>query len=267
MTAEIVLRGWKDSSLRMIAKADRTHRWDAFSFFLKVTGIKNVLSNLFFVGAIAWIWAYVGSFHTAPLGWLPWWALWPSMFLFFDFCSYWCHRIRHLPWFWLVHEYHHSSTQVTALTTYRVHPLDHLFYLSCVLAPLQFLFGPEFSDNLIFILVQDFWGIFNHTRIDYRTGWWSRYVFISPRFHHLHHSRSEVRDRNFGETFVFWDRLFGTYTEPTVPLAEVSQGIDANDYESGSPIRAYLRPVWQFYLWPFRAAKNFVISSRRKWHK
>jgi sterol desaturase/sphingolipid hydroxylase (fatty acid hydroxylase superfamily) len=36
-------------------------------------------------------------------------------------------------------------------------------------------------------------------------------VLVSPRFHRLHHSAEpRDRDRNFGMTYSFWDRLFGT---------------------------------------------------------
>jgi sterol desaturase/sphingolipid hydroxylase (fatty acid hydroxylase superfamily) len=36
-------------------------------------------------------------------------------------------------------------------------------------------------------------------------------VLVSPRFHRLHHSADPGhRDRNFGMTYSFWDRLFGT---------------------------------------------------------
>jgi sterol desaturase/sphingolipid hydroxylase (fatty acid hydroxylase superfamily) len=54
-------------------------------------------------------------------------------------------------------------------------------------------------------------------------------VLVSPRFHRLHHSAEpDHRERNFGMTYSFWDRLFGTadaradepraYGLPDVPL-------------------------------------------------
>jgi 4-hydroxyproline epimerase len=40
---------------------------------------------------------------------------------------------------------------------------------------------------------------------------WLRHLLVTPQSHRRHHSpRPEHRDRNFGGTFSFWDRLFGT---------------------------------------------------------
>ena len=49
-----------------------------------------------------------------------------------------------------------------------------------------------------------------------RTPAWAGYgplgsLIVSPRFHRVHHSTDPARyERNFGMTYSFWDRLFGT---------------------------------------------------------
>jgi sterol desaturase/sphingolipid hydroxylase (fatty acid hydroxylase superfamily) len=42
-----------------------------------------------------------------------------------------------------------------------------------------------------------------------------RHVFVSPVYHHWHHSSEpEAIDKNFAGVFVLWDWLFGTYYLP-----------------------------------------------------
>ena len=45
-----------------------------------------------------------------------------------------------------------------------------------------------------------------------------RVVFVTPAVHRQHHSPvPPLIDRNFGQMFSFWDRLFRTYAEPASP--------------------------------------------------
>jgi sterol desaturase/sphingolipid hydroxylase (fatty acid hydroxylase superfamily) len=51
-------------------------------------------------------------------------------------------------------------------------------------------------------------------------------VFVTPAMHRLHHSieRSEA-DSNYGQIFSFWDRLFATYTTPSVEGRRIEFGV------------------------------------------
>jgi sterol desaturase/sphingolipid hydroxylase (fatty acid hydroxylase superfamily) len=40
---------------------------------------------------------------------------------------------------------------------------------------------------------------------------------VTPGLHRLHHSIDpRDHDRNFGQLFSWWDRVFGTYTQPAI---------------------------------------------------
>src|SRR3546814_4139511 len=40
------------------------------------------------------------------------------------------------------------------------------------------------------------------------------YVFTTPSHHRVHHASNEkYLDKNYGSTFIVWDRIFGTFME------------------------------------------------------
>ena len=52
-----------------------------------------------------------------------------------------------------------------------------------------------------------------HTELVGRLGWIDR-VFVTPSNHRVHHGQNAYCiDRNYGGIFIFWDRLFGSFTE------------------------------------------------------
>ncbi len=62
---------------------------------------------------------------------------------------------------------------------------------------------------------------FQHANLDYTVGALRRWLGTAEvhRFHHKRdYSEAEV---NFGEVFMIWDRLFGTYRERPAPLTRL----------------------------------------------
>ena len=57
-------------------------------------------------------------------------------------------------------------------------------------------------------------GLFQHANVDIRLGPLN-YVFSAAPVHRWHHSRVRAEaDHNYGDTFIFWDLVFGTYYRP-----------------------------------------------------
>jgi sterol desaturase/sphingolipid hydroxylase (fatty acid hydroxylase superfamily) len=252
--------GWRESSLLIFFRRDRSGWWELAFFAAQVSGIRKVLANLFFFGLIAYIGFAMGDFTFGLLkGSSPWIRV-PMAVLLFDFLQYWNHRMRHVNnWLWLVHEFHHSSTRVNMLTSYRVHPIDNIIYILTIIIPFQLLLGLDLLNSFSITLFSAIPGLYSHARIDYDFGWIGRYLLVTPRFHHLHHAINAKKFSNYGHAFVFWDRIFGTFTSPEISIVEIDQGIEDNYYEYASPVRAFFRPVLDFYLYPFRRA-NAVFS-------
>jgi sterol desaturase/sphingolipid hydroxylase (fatty acid hydroxylase superfamily) len=131
-------------------------------------------------------------------------------FIAVDFFRYWAHRISHEQRFWwATHVTHHSSEKMNfgiSLRTSWVAPIKFLFFL-----PVPFLgFDPFtfFICHQLAVLYQ-FWV---HTELIKKLPAPIEYIFVTPSHHRVHHgSNPKYIDKNYGSTFIFWDRMFGTF--------------------------------------------------------
>ncbi len=173
-----------------------------------IVGFGNVFISLLL--KVALIYACVYIYNLVP--WrmsLNWWTLIPC-YLLFDLSSYWSHRISHAQrFFWATHVVHHSAENYNLTVSFRlswVQNLKIIFFL-----PLAFIgFHPIifFVANQIGVLFQ-FWV---HTEYIGKLHPAIEYIFATPSNHRVHHgSQDKYLDKNFAATFIFWDRLFGTY--------------------------------------------------------
>ncbi len=146
----------------------------------------------------------------------PIWVQAIQVLLLRDFIGYWTHRWMHeVPFLWRFHACHHSSEQLDPLATVRVHPVQMLFN-GVIGGVLPFALGFSVGSVAIVFTVLAYWGYFGHANIAVPPNSFAyhvlkplRWVFVTPRFHHWHHSY-HVHDINYGVSFSFWDRLFGT---------------------------------------------------------
>ncbi len=84
-------------------------------------------------------------------------------------------------------------------------------------------------------------GFFSHTQLVGEMGF-LRYFFVTPSLHRVHHASSPSKyiDKNYGEIFSFWDRLFGTYQEEQEPVIYGT----VEPHHSWDPVDANL-DVWR----------------------
>lgn len=143
--------------------------------------------------------------------------------LIYDFVVYWRHRAEHTPLLWPIHATHHADTAMHWLTVMRKHPLSKLLSV-CIDVWLLLLLGvPEWAVGTAAFL-RGWWGFFIHCDVPWTLGIFGR-VLISPAAHRLHHIRDEaLMGSNFGNTVTLWDRVFGTYVDPS-PHLECETGI------------------------------------------
>lgn len=173
-----------------------------------LVGLGNVLIN--FLIKTALIYGAVWIYNIVP--WrmeLNWWTIIPC-YLLFDLCSYWSHRISHSQrFFWATHVVHHSAETYNLTVSFRLSWIQNIkiiFFL-----PIAFLgFHPVifFVTSQVSVLFQ-FWV---HTEYIKKMHPIVEYIFATPSNHRVHHGSDEkYLDKNFAATFIFWDRLFGTY--------------------------------------------------------
>ncbi len=142
-----------------------------------------------------------------------------------DFGAYWMHRFWHLSLIWPVHKWHHSPTSMYWLAGYRASMLQLVLqYLPWMCAYSIFRMAPWWMYLAVMsshILLNDWM----HMNVTWRSNW-LEWVFVTPRFHHVHHSDNlALSNSNFGVTFSIWDRLFGTYVSPEQVTEPLSFGI------------------------------------------
>jgi len=142
--------------------------------------------------------------------------------------SYWAHRVMHeLPWLWRLHATHHSATRLYWLNATRSHPLEMAFRGLIGALPLAIA---NASAELIALagITNLVVGLFQHANVDIRLGPLN-WVFSAAPVHRWHHSRDlREANSNYGDSFIFWDIVFGTrYMPPQEPPVEL--GIDGLD--------------------------------------
>lgn len=131
---------------------------------------------------------------------------------------------------WRFHVIHHSDPFVDVTTTARQHPGESLFrYI--VLAAFGFGFGVSPAGFASYKVWQALSGMFEHSNIRLPRQLEAALTLAipSPAMHKVHHSRDQhFTDRNFGNIFSFWDRLFGTFV-PAHLGRDIDYGIDGED--------------------------------------
>jgi len=133
-----------------------------------------------------------------------------------DLGSYWMHRLMHTRHVWRAHRWHHSPTQLYWLAGVRATiPQQILFNLPGILLLPITAGGPVwlYLAMVVEALARNNW---MHMNVSWRSNW-LEWVFITPRYHHIHHSADvEQHDGNYGSLLSIWDRMFGTYIDPDV---------------------------------------------------
>lgn len=173
-----------------------------------LVGAGNALTGLLLKVSLFYVLVYF--YNAVP--WrmeLNWWTFIPC-YIVFDFFSYWAHYISHRQRFWwATHVVHHSSEHYNLTVAFRLSWVEYLkmiflFPVSlCGFHPVIILFVHQVT------VLYQFWV---HTEYIPRLHPWIEYIFVTPSSHRVHHgSQEKYRNKNYGATFILWDRLFGTY--------------------------------------------------------
>lgn len=139
--------------------------------------------------------------------------------LAFDFLGYWIHRAQHqFNWWWSLHSLHHSQRQMTMWSDNRNHLLDSILVDSLTVIAAQ-LIGVPPSQFIAIVAFTQLTESFQHANVKIWFGTVGERLWISPRFHRLHHSigighethgPATLGGHNFGVLLPWWDMLFGT---------------------------------------------------------
>lgn len=162
----------------------------------------------------------------------------------FDAVNYFIHRGQHQfnAW-WALHSLHHSQRQMTLWTDNRNHLLDDII-TALVLSVVAKLIGVGPGQFVALIAIGQLSENFQHANFKCSFGWLGDRLWVSPRFHRLHHSvgighesagRQTLGGHNFGVLFPWWDMIFGTadFSNRYDPTGVRDQVENGRDYGQG----------------------------------
>ena len=118
---------------------------------------------------------------------------------------------------------HHSSEEMNFAVSFRqawLGPISKIPFF--IFLP---LIGLDPTIIAVAGVISTLWGIFGHTQVIGKLGP-IEWIFNTPSHHRVHHgANEEYIDKNYGNLFIIWDRIFGTF-EPE--RANVRYGLVKN---------------------------------------
>ena len=144
---------------------------------------------------------------------------------------------------------HHSSEEMNFAVSLRqawFAPLSKLPFFAVL--PLV---GMDPTIVVIAGVISTLWGVVGHTQIVDKLGP-LEIIFNTPSHHRVHHgANKEYIDKNYGNLFIIWDKMFGTF-EPE--KATVKYGL-VNNVNTSNPVKITFMG-WSSILKDIRKAKT-----------
>lgn len=190
--------------------------------------LMNISLAFIVVTCVEWINTnHIGVFNKIQI---PYAAKVVAGVLCLDVVSYWFHRGYHtVPLFWRLHRVHHSDTNLDSTSYFRFHPFDWFLDNSSVLVA-AFIFGLDMKIIAFdFVLYLPLF-LAHHSNIVFPAWFDNTFgkIIVSPNFHKVHHhQQQQFTDSNYGNIFIIWDKIFGTYKY--LPVNEIKYGLEEFD--------------------------------------
>ncbi len=193
--------------------AQRKKRPEIFNYESSVSnisiGLAERLINLFIAASFYQLFYYIYD-HCRIFDIPSTFLIWIGLILATDFVWYWYHRLGHeVNFFWAAHIVHHHSEEFNLTAAARITTFQAIIRTGfwCILP----FFGFHPKMVITMLIVHGAYSFFTHTQVIGRIKW-LEYVFVTPSIHGVHHASDEkYLDKNYGDMFTFWDRLFGTF--------------------------------------------------------
>ena len=168
---------------------------------------------------------------------------WVSLLLYLvvlDGLNYGLHRAQHQwEWWWRLHALHHAQRQLTMWSDNRNHLLDDVIH-AVIFVLVSQLIGIAPGQFVAIVAFTQLSESFQHANVRLWFGQLGERLWVSPRFHRLHHAiglghesqgKGTLGGYNFGVLLPWWDMLFGTANfelrfDPTGVRDQVEQGRD-----------------------------------------
>lgn len=168
--------------------------------------IKDVLGLTVVIVSYSFFLKYLAIFEVQET-----WLLYVIGFIALDFAGYWMHRWNHtINFLWNRHIIHHSSEEFNLACALRQSISVIFSFFNILLIPAA-IFGVPTHVIAIIAPLHLFAQFWYHTRLIGKMGV-LEYFLVTPSHHRVHHAMNQqYLDKNYGQIFIVWDRLFGTF--------------------------------------------------------
>lgn len=216
-------------------------------------GIAERLIDLFTAGGFYFVYDYLHQ-HFALLDIQPTLLHWILLLLFTDFLWYWYHRLGHeVNIFWAAHVVHHQSEDFNLTTGTRItiiQAVARTFFWTII--P---VIGFPAEMITVVLIIHGIYPFFTHTQLIGKLGI-LEYILVTPSHHRVHHATNEqYLDKNYGDMFIIWDKLFGTFAKETeAPVYGLTKPLGSHSF------------LWQHFHF-FVELGLAVTSQKGFWNK
>lgn len=170
------------------------------------------------------------------------WLTYIIAFITLDFAGYVVHAIDHrINFFWNSHIIHHSSEEFNLACALRQSVSVFIRLFIILLLPAALLGVPPQVIAVVapLHLFAQFW---YHTQHIGKMGFLEK-IIVTPSHHRVHHAiNKEYIDKNYGQIFIFWDKMFGTFQEELDSVPAV-YGI-TRPVRTWNPIKINFQHMW-----------------------
>ncbi|MFY0652835.1 MAG: sterol desaturase family protein [Cyclobacteriaceae bacterium] len=185
---------------------------------------------------------------------LPLWAQMVVGVLLMDLIgAYFIHWLSHrVKWMWKFHVVHHSDTNVDVTTGLRQHPGETIFRIFFTIMAVCLIGAPMWI-IMIYQSMSVLAAHISHANVNLPAAIdrGLSFVFVTPHVHKVHHHyKRPLTDTNYGNIFIIWDRLFGTF-KTVSNTNELIYGVDTHmESKENSSISNLLAIPFQPYREP-----------------
>ncbi|UXP33066.1 sterol desaturase family protein [Reichenbachiella agarivorans] len=170
--------------------------------------LKTVLGLTLVIVGYTWMYEHMALIHIEAT-----WLVYVISFLLIDFAGYIKHFLSHrVNYFWNEHVIHHSSEEFNLACALR-QTISEFFTIGAFLLIPAALIGMSPVVIATIAPIHLFLQFWYHTQHIPKLGW-VEYILVTPSQHRVHHAiNPEYLDKNMGQIFPWWDRMFGTFQE------------------------------------------------------
>ena len=211
-----------------------------------INSLKDVLGLSVTLLSYEWMVNTIALFHleATPLSYC-------IGFIVIDFYGYWSHRLAHqINFLWNKHAIHHSSEEFNLSCALRQTISSFVNLFTFLLIPAAVL-GVPAKVTAITLPIHLFLQFWYHTKHIKKMGMLEQ-IIVTPSHHRVHHAiNPEYIDKNHGQIFIFWDKLFGTYQEELDSVPAIF-GI-TRPAQTWNPFRINFQHLWLLICDAWRA--------------